>query len=172
MTNMVNHGFGRVRLEFRIPARGLLGFRSEFVNDTRGAGLLNHIFDGYEPMQGDFAARTTGSLIADRAGPATPYALENIQERGILFVGPGVELYEGMVIGESARPQDMNVNATKEKKLTNMHASGADDAVQLVPPKALSLEQAVEFIADDELVEVTPKAYRLRKKVLAANRRK
>jgi GTP-binding protein len=172
MRNLVNHGFGRVRLEFRIAARGLIGFRSEFVNDTRGAGLMSSIFDGYEPMQGETVRRATGSLVADRDGAATAYALEHIQERGVLFAGPGTQVYEGMVIGECARAGDLDVNCTKEKKLTNMRASGSDEAVHLVPPRAMSLEQAIAFIAADELVEVTPLAFRLRKKILAQNRRK
>ncbi len=172
MMKMVNHGTGRVRMEFRVPSRGLIGFRSQFLTDTRGTGLLNHLFDGWEPWQGDIAHRATGALIADRAGKATAYAIENLQPRGELFVAPTDEVYEGMVVGEHARDNDLDVNIVKEKKLTNMRASGSDDTVHLVPPRLLNLEQALEFIKEDELVEVTPKSVRLRKRVLQANRRK
>ncbi len=172
MTSMVNHGSGRVRLEFRVPSRGLIGFRSEFLADTRGTGIMNTLFDGYDAWQGDIEHRATGALVADRAGRATAYSIENLQPRGTLFVGPGAEVYEGMIVGEHARGNDLDVNITKEKKLTNMRASGSDDIAQLVPPRRLSLEQAIEFIKEDELVEVTPEAFRLRKKVLPANRRK
>ncbi len=168
MTKMVNHGTGRVRLEYRLPSRGLIGFRTEFLTDTRGTGIANHLFDGHEPWQGEIAHRTTGAMVADRPGLVTSYAVEHLQPRGELFVGPGEEVYEGMVIGENARERDIDVNITKEKKLTNMRASVADDAVHLVPPRVMSLEQALEFIREDELVEVTPKAHRLRKKVLQA----
>ena len=171
LTRMVNHGSGRVRLEFRIPTRGLIGFRSRFLTDTRGAGVMNHLFAGWEPWSGPIPGRPTGALVADRAGRATAYALYNLQERGEIFVGPGTEVYEGMIIGENARPADLDVNATKEKKLTNMRSSTAEEALRLVPPRLLNLEQAIEFIDDDELVEITPGAIRLRKRVLAANRR-
>jgi GTP-binding protein len=171
MTKMINHGTGRVRMEFRIPSRGLLGFRSEFLTDTRGTGIMNHLFDGYLPWQGDIASRATGALVADRPGRATAHAIEHLQERGTMFISPGDQVYEGMIIGENARGNDLDVNITKEKKLTNMRASGSDDAVHLVPPRSMSLEQALEFIREDELVEVTPKAFRLRMKVLAMVRR-
>jgi GTP-binding protein len=171
MTRMVNHGSGRVRLEFRIPARGLIGFRSQFLTDTKGTGIMNHLFAGWEPWHGPIPARITGALVADRAGIATAYAISNLQERGEIFIEPGTEVYEGMIIGENARSNDMDVNATKEKKQTNMRASTADEAIRLVPPRILGLEQAIEFINDDELVEITPKTIRLRKKVLDANKR-
>ena len=171
LTKMVNHGSGRVRLEFRIPARGLIGFRSQFLTDTKGTGIMNHIFAGWEPWHGAIGARPTGALVADRTGLATAYAIYNLQERGEIFVEPGTAVYEGMVIGENARPNDMDVNPTKEKKQTNMRASTADEAIRLIPPRKLSLEQAIEFINDDELVEVTPKSIRLRKRVLASNLR-
>ena len=171
MTKMVNHGSGRVRLEFRIPARGLIGFRSQFLTDTKGTGIMNHLFAGWEPWHGPIATRMTGALVADRTGAATAYALANLQERGVIFIEPGTEVYEGMIIGENSRASDMDVNVTKEKKQTNMRASTADEAIRLVPPHLLGLEQAIEFINDDELVEVTPKTIRLRKKVLEANRR-
>jgi GTP-binding protein len=171
MTKMVNHGSGRVRMEFRIPARGLIGFRSQFLTDTRGTGIMNHLFAGWEPWHGAIAARATGALVADRAGVATAYAIANLQERGEIFIEPGTQVYEGMIIGENARASDMDVNVTKEKKQTNMRASSADEAIRLIPPRLLGLEQAIEFINDDELVEITPKGIRLRKKVLAANQR-
>lgn len=172
-TKMVGHGRpgGRVRLEFVIPSRGLIGLRSEILKDTRGTAVMNILFDGYSDWQGDIPRRLTGSLIADRAGRTTGYALYNLQERGELFVGPGVEVYEGMVVGENARWDDMDVNAVKEKKQTNMRASVADEAIRLIPPRPLSLEQAIEFIAEDEFVEVTPQSIRLRKKILEANKR-
>jgi GTP-binding protein len=172
MMKMSNHGSGRVRIEFRVPSRGLIGFRSEFLTETRGTGIMNHLFDGWEPWQGDIEHRATGALVADRLGRATAYSIENLQPRGVLFVSPGDEVYEGMVIGEHARTNDLDVNVTKEKKLTNMRASGSDDMIRLIPPRLMNLEQALEFIRDDELVEVTPAAVRLRKRVLAANRRK
>jgi GTP-binding protein len=172
MMKMSNHGSGRVRMEFRVPSRGLIGFRGEFLADTRGTGIMNHLFDGWEPWQGDIEHRSTGALVADRQGRATAYSIENLQPRGALFVSPGDEVYEGMVIGEHARGNDLDVNVTKEKKLTNMRASGSDDMIRLIPPRLLNLEQALEFIRDDELAEVTPAAVRLRKRVLAANRRK
>jgi GTP-binding protein len=171
MTKMVNHGSGRVRLEFRIPARGLIGFRSQFLTDTRGTGIMNHLFAGWEPWHGPIPARATGALVADRPGPATAFALSNLQERGEIFIEPQTEVYEGMIIGENARQSDMDVNVTKEKKQTNMRASTADEAIRLIPPRKLGLEQAIEFINDDERVEVTPKAIRLRKKILASNMR-
>ena len=171
MTKMVNHGTGRVRLEFEAPSRGLIGFRNEFLTETKGTGLLNTMFLRWGEWQGPMRGRATGSLVADRMGETTTYALYNLQERGTLFVRPGTRVYEGMIIGENARPVDLDVNAVKEKKLTNMRASTADEAMRLVPPKELSLEQALEFIADDELVEVTPETIRLRKRVLASNLR-
>ena len=171
LSKMVNHGSGRVRLEFRIPARGLIGFRSQFMTDTRGTGIMNHLFAGWEPWHGAIGTRQNGALVADRSGVATAYAIFNLQERGEIFIEPGTAVYEGMIIGENSRPNDMDVNVTKEKKQTNMRASTADEAIRLIPPKKLSLENAIEFINDDELVEVTPKTIRLRKKVLAGNMR-
>jgi GTP-binding protein len=171
LSKMVNHGSGRVRLEFRIPTRGLIGFRSQFLTDTKGTGIMNHLFAGWEPWHGAIPARTTGALVADRQGVATAYAIYNLQERGEIFVEPGTTVYEGMIIGENSRPNDMDVNVTKEKKQTNMRASTADEAIRLIPPRQLSLEQAIEFINDDELVEVTPKTTRLRKRILASNLR-
>jgi GTP-binding protein len=171
ISKMVNHGSGRVRLEFRIPTRGLIGFRSQFLTDTKGTGIMNHLFAGWEPWHGAIPARTTGALVADRQGVATAYAIYNLQERGEIFVEPGTAVYEGMVIGENSRPNDMDVNVTKEKKQTNMRASTADEAIRLIPPRQLSLEQSIEFINDDELVEVTPKTIRLRKRILASNMR-
>jgi GTP-binding protein len=171
MTKMVNHGSGRVRLEFRIPARGLIGFRSQFLTETRGTGIMNHIFAGWEPWHGAIPARATGALVADRAGVTTAYAIWNLQERGEIFLEPQEKVYEGMLVGENTRNSDMDVNITKEKKQTNMRASSADEAVRLIPARKLGLEQAIEFINDDELVEVTPKSIRLRKRVLASNMR-
>ncbi len=171
MTKMVNHGTGRVRLEFETPSRGLIGFRNEFLTETKGTGLLNTMFLRWGEWQGTMRGRSTGSLVADRMGETTTYALYNLQERGTLFIRAGRRVYEGMIIGENARPVDLDVNAIKEKKLTNMRASTADEALRLVPPKELSLEQALEFIADDELVEVTPETIRLRKRILPANQR-
>ena len=171
LTKMVNHGTGRVRMEFEIPSRGLIGFRSEFLTDTKGTGLLNTIFLRWDEWQGAISQRITGALVADRPGPTTTYALFNLQERGELFVRPGTQVYEGMVIGENARDVDLDVNVIKEKKLTNMRASSADDAMRLVPFRELSLEQALEFIREDELVEVTPSSIRMRKKTLASNQR-
>ena len=171
LTKMVNHGSGRVRLEFRIPARGLIGFRSQFLTDTRGTGIMNHLFAGWEPWHGAIPSRSTGALVADRVGVATAFAIYNLQERGEIFIDPGTPVYEGMVIGENARQNDMDVNVTKEKKQTNMRASSADEAIRLIPPRKLSLEQSIEFINDDELVEVTPKNIRLRKRILASNQR-
>jgi GTP-binding protein len=169
MTNMVNHGTGRVRLEFRIPSRGLIGFRSQFLTDTRGTGLLNHIFDGYEPWQGEIPHRITGALVADRAGKVTGYAIEHVQDRGEIFVEPGERVYEGMVVGENAREEDIDVNMVREKKLTNMRASTSEESIHLLPVHRLSLEQALEWIREDELLEVTPQSLRTRKRVLPAN---
>jgi GTP-binding protein len=166
MTKMHNHGSGRVRLEFRVPSRGLIGLRSEMLTETRGTIVMNALFDGYIPYQGEIPQRPTGALIADRQGLTTTYSLNGLQERGILFVGAGVEVYEGMIVGEHSRDNDLDVNVVREKKMTNMRASSADEAIRLVPYKTLNLEQAIEFIADDELVEVTPKSLRLRKKIL------
>jgi GTP-binding protein len=171
MTKMINHGTGRVRMEFEVPSRGLIGFRSEFLTDTKGTGLINTIFLRWDEWQGPISQRITGALVADRFGQATTYALYNLQERGELFVRPGTEVYEGMIIGENARDVDMDVNVVREKKLTNMRASSADEAMRLVPFRELSLEQALEFIREDELVEVTPSSTRMRKKILAANQR-
>ena len=171
MENMVNHGTGWVRLEVLVPARGLIGFRTEFLTETRGTGILHHVFDRYEPWHGELRTRPSGSLVADRRGPTTTFALLNLQERGSLFVGPGVDVYEGMVVGENARAEDLDVNATKEKKLTNIRSSTADELVRLIPARPLSLEQALEFIRDDECVEVTPASIRLRKAELSASKR-
>jgi len=170
MMNMVNHGTGRVRLEYRIPSRGLIGFRSQFLTDTRGTGLLNHLFDGWEAWTGDIPHRTTGALVADRAGKVTPYAIEHVQDRGEIFVETNDRVYEGMIVGENSREQDIDVNMVREKKLTNMRSVG-EDALRLVPVHRLSLEQSLEWIRDDELLEVTPTSLRLRKRVLAANLR-
>ncbi|MFZ1057910.1 MAG: translational GTPase TypA [Candidatus Rokuibacteriota bacterium] len=171
MLKMVNHGTGRVRLEYRIPARGLIGYRSEFLTDTKGAGLLNHLFDGWEPWQGEIPHRGTGALVSDRAGRATAYAIDHLQPRGELFVRPGDQVYEGMIVGEHARDNDLDVNITKEKKLTNMRSSTSDEGIRLTPPRLMSLEQALEWIREDELVEVTPQALRLRKQGLGGRRR-
>jgi GTP-binding protein len=171
MIKMVNHGSGRVRLEFHVPSRGLIGLRSEMMTDTRGTAIMNSLFHGYIEWQGDIPMRPTGSLVADRSGKTTGHAIFNLQERGEIFVTPGIEVYEGMIVGENARDSDLNVNIVKEKKLTNMRASTADEAIRLVPPRILNLEQAIEFIRDDEFVEVTPQSIRLRKKVLKANQR-
>ena len=170
--NMHNHGYGRVRIEFRVPSRGLIGLRSQLLTDTRGTIVMNALFDGYIEWQGEIPHRLTGALISDCGGSSTAYALWGLQERGELFVGPGVEVYEGMIIGENAKDNDLDVNVVREKKLTNMRASTADEAIRLVPFRNLNLEQAIEFIADDEFVEVTPKSLRLRKKVLQSNKRK
>ncbi|OHE56794.1 MAG: GTP-binding protein TypA [Thermodesulfovibrio sp. RBG_19FT_COMBO_41_18] len=171
MQKIHNNDYGRVRLEFRIPSRGLIGFRSQFLTDTRGTGLLNHVYDGYESWQGPLSKRQTGALIADRYGTSTTYALFHLQPRGALFIRENTPVFEGMIIGENSRENDLDVNVTKEKKLTNMRASNADDALQLIPPRIMSLEQAIEFIKEDELVEVTPGSVRLRKKILEANKR-
>ena len=172
MLKMQNNGYGRARLEARIPSRGLIGFRSQFLTDTRGTGLLNHLFDGYEPWLGHMSKRNTGALIADRAGKTTSYAHFHLQPRGTLFIKENTPVYTGMIVGENSRTNDLDVNITKEKKLTNTRAAAADEALQLVPPKILSLEEAIEFIKEDELVEVTPQNIRLRKKILEANKRK
>lgn len=172
MQKMQNNGFGRVRLEFKIPSRGLIGFRSQFLTDTRGTGLLNHLFDGYEPWHGPLSKRQTGALVADRQGTTTTYALFHLQPRGTLFIRENTAVYEGMIIGENSRANDLDVNVIKEKKLTNIRAANADDALQLIPPKIMNLEQAIEFIKEDEIVEVTPESVRLRKKILQANKRK
>lgn len=171
MSKMINHGSGRVRLEFHVPSRGLIGLRSEMLTDTKGTAIMNSLFQGYIEWQGDIPMRATGALIADRPGIATGYAIFNLQERGEIFLEPGTEVYEGMIIGENSRDNDLTVNIVKEKKLTNMRASTADEAIRLVPPRILNLEQAIEFINEDELVEVTPKSIRLRKKILKANQR-
>jgi GTP-binding protein len=171
LQQMVNHGTGWVRMEYLVVARGLIGFRTEFLTETRGTGILHHVFDGYEPWHGELRTRPTGSLVADRRGAATGFALLNLQERGQLFVAPGAEVYEGMIVGENARAEDLDVNPTKEKKLTNMRSSTADELVRLIPPRLLSLEQALEFIGDDECVEVTPNNVRLRKAELSAQKR-
>ncbi|MBN8732389.1 MAG: translational GTPase TypA [Acidobacteria bacterium] len=171
MTKMINHGSGRVRLEFEVPSRGLIGLRSEMLTDTKGTAIMNSLFAGYIEWQGDIISRPTGSLVSDRAGKATAYAMWNLQERGELFVQPGTEVYEGMIVGENSRDNDLDVNIVKEKKLTNMRSSSADEAIRLVPPKILTLEQAIEFVRDDEWVELTPQSIRLRKKILKANMR-
>ncbi len=171
LEQMVNHGTGWVRMEYLVPARGLIGFRTEFLTETRGTGLLHHVFDRYEPWHGELRTRPTGSLVADRSGPTTSYALLNLQDRGTMFVGPTVEVYEGMIVGENSRSDDMDVNPTKEKKLTNMRSSTGEELVRLIPARALSLEQALEFIREDECVEVTPKHVRLRKVTLDPNQR-
>ncbi len=171
LQQMVNHGTGWARMEYLVPARGLIGFRTEFLTETRGTGILHHVFDRWEPWHGDLRTRPTGSLVADRRGPTTSFAIQSLQERGTLFVAPGTEVYEGMIVGENARAEDLDVNATKEKKLTNIRSSTADELVRLIPPRPLSLEQALEFIRDDECVEVTPKGIRLRKVELSASKR-
>ncbi len=166
LIEMVNHGTGWVRMDYRVPARGLVGFRTEFMTETRGTGMLHHVFDGWEPWHGELKTKRNGSMVADRRGMTTGYTLMSLQERGVLLVGPGTEVYEGMVVGENARDEEMDVNPTKEKKQTNIRSAAADEAIRLTPPLLLSLEQALEFIADDECVEVTPKTVRLRKVVL------
>ncbi|MGH3545107.1 MAG: translational GTPase TypA, partial [Mycobacteriales bacterium] len=171
LEQMVNHGTGWVRMEYLVPARGLIGFRTEFLTETRGTGLLNHVFEGYEPWAGTLRTRPSGSLVSDRAGVVSSFALFNLQERGAMFVGPGTEVYEGMIVGENARADDMDVNATKEKKLTNMRSSTGDELERLIPPKLLSLEQALEFCRGDECVEITPDAVRIRKVTLDAKQR-
>jgi GTP-binding protein len=171
LEQLVNHKTGWVRMEYLVPARGLIGFRTEFLTETRGTGILHHVFHGYEPWHGELRTRPTGSLVADRSGVATSFALLNLQERGQLFVGPGAPVYEGMIVGENARSGDLDVNPAKERKLSNMRAPAADELVRLIPPRVLSLEQALEHIADDECVEVTPANVRLRKVELSAQRR-
>jgi GTP-binding protein TypA/BipA len=171
MQQMVNHGTGWARMEYLVPARGLIGFRTEFLTETRGTGILHHVFEKWEPWHGELRTRPSGSLVNDRSGRSTAFAIANLQERGSLFISPGTELYEGMVVGENARADDLDVNATKEKKLTNMRASNSDELVRLIPPRPLSLEQALEFIRDDECVEVTPKSIRLRKVELSSGKR-
>jgi GTP-binding protein len=168
---LVNHGTGWVRMEVLVPARGLIGFRTEFLTETRGTGILHHVFDRFEPWHGELRTRPTGGLVADRAGKTTSFALLNLQERGSMFVGPGTDVYEGMIVGENARAEDLDVNATKEKKLTNMRSSNADELVRLIPPRPLPLDMALEFIRDDECVEVTPRSVRLRKVELSAQKR-
>jgi GTP-binding protein len=171
MVKMVNHGTGRVRLEYRIPARGLIGYRTEFLTDTRGTGLLNHLFDGWDAWQGDIAHRQNGALVADRTGRATGYAIDHLQARGTMFIAPGLDVYEGMIVGENARDNDLDVNITKEKKLTNMRSSTAEESIKLTPPRIMNLEQCLEWIREDELLEVTPKSLRLRKRQLSGRRR-
>jgi GTP-binding protein len=172
LLKMVNYSSGRLRMEYRIPSRGLIGFRTEFLTDTRGTGVMHHRFDTFEPWQGEIPHRATGSLVADRAGRATAYAIENLQPRGTLLVAPGTEVYEGMIVGEHSRSNDLDVNITKEKKLTNMRSSTAEEYERLVPPRRLSLEQTLEFITEDEAVEITPENFRLRKRYLKAVDRK
>ena len=172
MTHMMPFGVGRVRLEFSVPSRGLIGYRSEFLTDTKGSGIINSYISGYEDYRGDISARTTGSLIADRSGKAIPYAIFNLEERGRFFVAPGADIYEGMVVGEHNRDSDLDINLTREKKLTNMRAAGKDENVTLTPVTPLTLERAIEFIKDDELVEVTPKAIRIRKTILNKENRR
>jgi len=171
LEQLVNHKTGWVRMEYLVPARGLIGFRTEFLTETRGTGILHHVFHGYEPWHGELRTRPTGSLVADRRGPASSFALLNLQERGQLFVTPGLEVYEGMIVGENARAGDLDVNATKERKLSNMRSASADELVRLIPPRPMSLEQALEFVAEDECVEVTPTNVRLRKLELSAQKR-
>jgi GTP-binding protein len=171
LEQMVNHGSGWVRMDYLVPARGLIGFRTEFLTETRGTGLLHHVFDRYEPWHGELRTRPSGSLVADRSGQTTSFALANLQERGTMFVGPGTEVYAGMIVGENARSDDMDVNPTKEKKLTNMRSSTGEVLVPLIPHRELSLEQALEFCREDECVEVTPSAVRMRKVLLDATER-
>jgi GTP-binding protein len=171
MSKMINNGSGRVRLEFHVPSRGLIGLRSEMLTETKGTAIMNSLFHGYIEWQGDIETRPTGSLVADRSGIATGYAIYNLQERGVIFISAQTEVYEGMIIGENSRGNDLDVNIVKEKKLTNMRASTSDDAIRLIPPRVLSLEQAIEFIREDEFVEITPKSIRLRKKILKSNQR-
>jgi GTP-binding protein TypA/BipA len=171
METMTNHGTGWIRLAFLVPSRGLIGFRTQFLTETRGTGIAHHVFEGYEPWAGEIRGRATGSLVADRSGASNSYAMFNLQERGSLFVSPVTEVYEGMIVGENSRNDDMDVNITKEKKVTNIRQSTADELERLVPPRILSLEQALEFCAEDECVEVTPTAVRLRKTILDAKER-
>jgi GTP-binding protein len=172
LTNFISHESGRARLEFSVPSRALIGYRDEFLTDTRGTGIMSSYVSGYEKYRGDFPERHTGSLVADRSGQCVPYALFNLEPRGNLFVRPGDTVYEGMIVGEHNRDNDLNVNPVKTKKLSNMRASGKDDAVILTPVIPLSIERAIQFIKDDELVEITPKSIRLRKKILSAQNRK
>jgi GTP-binding protein len=171
MEHMTNHGTGWVRLDFIVPSRGLIGFRTQFLTDTRGTGIAHHVFEGYEPWSGPLRMRPTGSLVADRTGVASAYAMFSLQERGTLFVAPGTEVYEGMLVGENSRSDDMDVNITRERKLTNVRQSTGEELERLVPPRVLSLEQALEFCSDDECAEVTPSTVRLRKIVLDAKDR-
>jgi GTP-binding protein len=171
MEQMINHGTGWVRMEYAIPARGLIGFRTEFLTQTRGTGIMHHVFEGYEPWAGEIVTRSTGSLVADRTGVTTSYALFNLQERGVLFVGPSEEVYEGMIVGENPRNEDMDINPTKEKKLTNVRSSTGEELERLIPPRLHSLEQALEFCREDECLEVTPAHVRLRKVLLNATER-
>jgi GTP-binding protein len=171
LQQMVNHGTGWARMEYVVPARGLIGFRTEFLTETRGTGILHHVFEGWEPWHGEIRTRPTGALVADRRGAATSFAILNLQERGSLFIKPTDELYEGMIVGENSRAEDLDVNASKEKKLTNMRSSTAEELVRLIPPRPLALEQALELIREDECVEVTPNAIRLRKVELSAQKR-
>jgi GTP-binding protein len=171
MEQMTNHGTGWVRMDYRVPARGLIGFRTEFLTETRGTGVLHHVFDGWEPWAGELRTRPTGALVADRTGVAAQFALMNLQERGTMFVGPGDDVYEGMIVGENARADDLDVNACREKHLTNIRSSTADELERLVPARRLSLDQALEWLREDECVEVTPKAVRLRKWLLDSNER-
>ena len=171
MEQMVNHGTGWIRLDFKVPSRGLIGFRTEFLTETRGTGLIHHVFDGYENWNGEIRTRLSGSLVADRRGTVTAYAVDGVQERGVIFLEVGTEVYEGMIVGENSRTEDMDVNIVREKKLTNMRSSGADDANRIVPPKLLNLEQALEFCREDECVEVTPKTVRVRKVILDQSER-
>jgi len=172
MTKMVNHGSGRIRLEFEIPSRGLIGYRNEFLTDTKGTGILTHLFDKYGPWAGDIAHRASGALISDRSGKVTGYSIANLQERGELFLGPTDEVYSGMLVGENSRDVDLEVNITKEKQLTNMRASSSDAFQKLIPPRRFSLEESIEFIREDELIEVTPTSLRLRKRHLDPHMRK
>jgi GTP-binding protein len=171
MLDMVNHGTGWVRLDYLVPPRGLIGFRTEFLTETRGAGTAHHVFERYEPWKGELRTRSSGSLVADRSGSVTTYALTNLQERAAMLVAPGEPVYEGMIVGENSRSEDMDVNVTREKKQTNMRAAGSDETVKLTPPRRLSLEQCIEFVAADECVEVTPHHLRLRKATLDASQR-
>jgi GTP-binding protein len=171
MQQMVNHGTGWARMEYLVPARGLIGFRTEFLTETRGTGILHHVFEGWEPWHGELRTRPTGALVSDRRGPTTAFAILNLQERGSLFVAPGIEVYEGMIVGENARSDDLDVNATKEKHLTNIRSSTSDVHVRLVPHRQLTLDTALEFLREDECVEVTPEAVRLRKVVLDKTQR-
>ena len=171
MEQMVNHGTGWIRMDYKVPSRGLIGFRTEFLTETRGTGLLHHVFDGYENWNGEIRTRLSGSLVADRRGTVTAYAVDGVQERGVIFLEVGTEVYEGMIVGENSRTEDMDVNIIREKKLTNMRSSGADDANRIIPPRLLNLEQALEFCREDECVEVTPKHVRVRKTILDQNER-